>query len=45
MILTPHTSSLTDRFMSDSLDFYAENICRFGDGEPLMGMVDKEVGY
>lgn len=46
-IRDPYTpsSSLTNRFMSDSLDFYAENIRRFGDGEPLMGMVDKDVGY
>ena len=45
VVITPHTSALTDRYMSDSLDFYEENIPRFAEGEPLMGVVDKEAGY
>ena len=45
VVITPHTSAMTDRILSDSLDYYAENIRRFGDGEPLIGMVDKEAGY
>jgi phosphoglycerate dehydrogenase-like enzyme len=45
VIITPHKSSLTDRTLGDSLEYYIENIRRFGEGEPLMGMVNKEAGY
>ena len=45
VIITSHMSALTDRIVGDSLDYYAENIRRFGDGQPFMGLVDKEMGY
>ena len=45
VIITPHKSAVTDRIVGDSLDYYVENIRRFGEGESLMGMVNKEAGY
>jgi phosphoglycerate dehydrogenase-like enzyme len=44
VVITPHMSSITDRVVGDSLEYYRENIRRFGDGEPLMGLVNKEAG-
>jgi phosphoglycerate dehydrogenase-like enzyme len=45
VIITPHKSAITDRILGDSMEYYVENIRRFGEGEPLMGMVNKEAGY
>ena len=45
VIITPHKSAMTDRLVVDALEYYRENIRRFGDGEPLMGLVDKVAGY
>ena len=45
VIITPHNSPMTDRIVGDSLEYYRENVRRFGEGEPLMGLVDKEAGY
>ena len=45
VIVTPHKSAMSDRLVGDSLEYYFENIRRFGEGEPLMGLVDKEAGY
>jgi phosphoglycerate dehydrogenase-like enzyme len=45
VVITPHLSVFTELVLGDSLEHYRENIRRFGDGEPLMGMVNKEAGY
>jgi phosphoglycerate dehydrogenase-like enzyme len=45
VVITPHSSAMTERVVGDSLEYYRENIRRFGDGEPLMGLVNKEAGY
>ena len=45
VIITPHFSSITDRVVGDSLEYYRENVRRFAEGGPLMGVVDKEAGY
>jgi phosphoglycerate dehydrogenase-like enzyme len=45
VIITPHTSAVTDRLAEHFVDFWAENIRRFAEGEPLMGVVDREAGY
>ncbi|HUE76014.1 MAG TPA: D-2-hydroxyacid dehydrogenase [Chloroflexota bacterium] len=45
VIITPHTSAITDRLGDHFVDFWAENIRRFAEGEPLLGLVDKAAGY
>ncbi len=45
VIITPHTSAITDRLGDHFVDFWAENVRRFAEGEPLLGLVDKEAGY
>jgi phosphoglycerate dehydrogenase-like enzyme len=45
VIVTPHTSAITDRLGDHFVDFWCENVRRFADGEPLLGLVDKEAGY
>jgi len=45
VIVTPHTSAITDRLGDHFVDFWAENIRRFAEGQPLLGLVDKEAGY
>jgi phosphoglycerate dehydrogenase-like enzyme len=45
VIITPHTSAVTDRLGDHFVDFWAENIRRFADGEPLLGLVDRRAGY
>jgi phosphoglycerate dehydrogenase-like enzyme len=45
VIITPHTSAVTDRLAEHFVDFWAENIRRFAEGEPLRGIVDREAGY
>lgn len=44
-IVTPHASAVTDRLGDHFVDFWAENIRRFVDGRPLLGLVDREAGY
>jgi hypothetical protein len=38
-------SAVTDRLGDRLVDFWAENIARFGDERPLLGVVDREAGY
>jgi D-2-hydroxyacid dehydrogenase (NADP+) len=45
VIITPHTSAVTDRLAEHFVDFWAENIRRFAEGESLLGLVDREAGY
>jgi phosphoglycerate dehydrogenase-like enzyme len=45
VIITPHVSPGRDRFSERMVDFWCENIRRFGDGEPLLGAVDRVAGY
>jgi phosphoglycerate dehydrogenase-like enzyme len=45
VIITPHTSAITDRLGDHFVDFWCENVRRFADGEPMLGLVDKEAGY
>jgi len=45
VIITPHTSALTDRLGDRFVDFWCENVRRFVEGEPLHGLVDKQAGY
>lgn len=45
VLITPHTSAITDRLGDRFVDFWGENIRRFAEGEQLLGMVNKEAGY
>jgi phosphoglycerate dehydrogenase-like enzyme len=45
VIVTPHTSAITDGLGDRFVAFWGENIRRFADGEPLLGLVDKRAGY
>lgn len=45
VIITPHVSAITDRLSDNFVDFWADNIKRFADSEPLRGLVNKEAGY
>jgi phosphoglycerate dehydrogenase-like enzyme len=45
VLITPHKAPGSDRFCAHYTDFLAENIRRFGDGAPLLGVVDRAAGY
>jgi phosphoglycerate dehydrogenase-like enzyme len=45
VIITPHTSAVTDRLGDHFVDFWAENIRRFAEGQRLLGEVDRQAGY
>jgi D-2-hydroxyacid dehydrogenase (NADP+) len=45
VLLTPHQAPLTDRMADHLVAFWRENIRRFADGRPLLGLVDRQLGY
>lgn len=45
VIVTPHTSAITDGLGDRFVACWVENVRRFGGGEPLLGLVDKRAGY
>lgn len=45
VIVTPHTSAITDHLGDRFVAFWGENIRRFAEGDPLLGLVDQEAGY
>lgn len=45
VIITPHVSPGRDRFGSEVVTFWCENVRRFAEGEPLLGVVDRTAGY
>ena len=45
IIITPHVSPGRDRFGSEVVGFWCENIRRFAEGEPLLGTVDRQARY
>ena len=45
VIITPHVSPGRDRFAERMVDFWCENVRRFGEAEPLLGTVDRLAGY
>ena len=44
-ILTQHTSGASDREISDTIDFFGQNLARYREGKPLMNVVDWSRGY
>ncbi len=45
VIITPHVGGLSERTRQRVFDRFLENLRRFLNGEPLVGVVDKEAGY
>ncbi len=45
VIITPHVAPGTDGMGKDVVDFWCENIRRFAEHEPLLGVVDRHTGY
>lgn len=45
VVITPHTSAITERLGDHFAAFWSDNIRRFAEGQPLLGVVDVEEGY
>jgi D-2-hydroxyacid dehydrogenase (NADP+) len=45
VIITPHTAALSDKMWERHYALIAENLRRYLSGQPLLGLVDKRVGY
>jgi phosphoglycerate dehydrogenase-like enzyme len=45
VVMTPHTAGASQLRASRNLDRFCENLRRVHVGEPLMGVVDKKLGY
>ena len=45
MILTPHVSGATPRYLERALDLFVENLARYLEGRPLRNIVDHVLGY
>jgi phosphoglycerate dehydrogenase-like enzyme len=45
VIITPHSSAITERLGDHFVDFWRENVRRFAEGEALLGLVDLQAGY
>ena len=45
VIITPHVGAQAARRESDVTDFFCENLRRYRSGQPLLNLVDKELGF
>lgn len=45
VIITPHHSGLSERYMDRAIDLFCKNLRAFIQGEPLLTAVDKKLGY
>ena len=45
VVLTPHHSGLSEKYMDRAIDRFCLNLRAFLNGEPLPNLVDKELGY
>ena len=45
VIITPHVGAQSAKRVDDSTDFACENLRRFLGGQPLLNVVDKELGF
>ena len=45
VIITPHVSPGRDKLGQQMVAFWRENMRRFAEGEPLLGLVDRDAGY
>jgi phosphoglycerate dehydrogenase-like enzyme len=44
-IITPHIATETLQMSDAVVDFWCENVRRFADNEPLLGLMDRQAGY
>ena len=45
VLITPHSAALTERLWERHFELLSDNLRRFMAGAPLLGMVDKALGY
>jgi len=45
VIITPHMGAQSPHRIDDTVDFFCENLRRFRAGEPLLNLVDKQLGF
>ncbi|HEY8415772.1 MAG TPA: D-2-hydroxyacid dehydrogenase [Thermaerobacter sp.] len=45
VLITPHTAGNMRDYVGRAVDLFVENLTRFRRGEPLLNVVDKELGY
>ncbi|HEY5625445.1 MAG TPA: D-2-hydroxyacid dehydrogenase, partial [Dehalococcoidia bacterium] len=45
VMITPHISGGTPRYMERAIELFCDNLRRYGDGEPLVNVVDPSRGY
>lgn len=45
LLITPHTGGMTDKMWDRHYAVFAENLRRFLEGQPLLAVVDKKLGY
>ncbi len=45
VILTPHVSGATPRYLERAFDLFVENLARYLEGRPLRNLVDHALGY
>jgi phosphoglycerate dehydrogenase-like enzyme len=45
VVVTPHSSWASPHIRERTIDLYLENLRRFVNGEPLLNVVDKKLGY
>jgi D-3-phosphoglycerate dehydrogenase len=45
VMITPHVGAQSHRRVSDTVDFFCDNLKRFRRGQPLMNLVDKRLGF
>jgi phosphoglycerate dehydrogenase-like enzyme len=45
LLITPHTSGLTEKLWERHYQFISENLRRYLEGKPLLSVVDKKRGY
>lgn len=44
-IITPHIATETLQMSDSVVEFWCENVRRFAEGEPLLGLMDRQAGY
>ncbi len=45
VIITPHVAGQSARRADDMTDFFCHNLARYLGGQPLLNLVDKQLGY
>ena len=45
VIITPHHSGISERYMERAIDLFCENLKAYIKGEKLPNLVDKSAGY